>query len=367
MQTMKDIAIVAGKLTTAGVLLCGIGWVILTQDVTPQAEIEVAPARADIIDAVFKDGNEFTRAMASLGFAPRAYDMNGNVMYFASGYSEDKTPHEVMNIVQEQLVFYGVNSKNWLEHEPVAEQLAKHGEYQQIFDPTKPYDKEKFRKLENDGMSNAMLKGEVVPMRSDSNYIMMGGVTPNKDVGKIVKEYQNAGARSPIRDYLGGYRFIDATAEPGERRTMITAVWTDEDFDAKKMDNRAFKQQPADPNVPACVGCQREFRVQSLQENEPFRQNKWTAKNAGMDDTYSFYQRAMASRGWRESGVQQKLSKLAEFFPQIAQIPGRTLNLEKDGKNMTIVLLPAPDGGTQVYSNEQYDDAQTSFNVDEQH
>lgn len=359
MNNIKNVAAVVGKVGLASATVMGIGWAILTQDVSPEAAPgAVAPAQADIVDFGAADGTEFTRAMASLGLQPRAYDMNGNVMYFASGYADNKSPYEVMDIVQDEMVFHGVNSKNWLAEEPVAVKFAKSGHFQEKFDPADGFSAEKLEALENNGISQAMLSGELVPLVKEKNYVVVGGVNPKRDVAEVVDQFQKDGARSPIRDYLGGYRFVDATEEPGENRTMITAVWTEDNFDAKKMDNRAFKQQPADPNVPACVGCEREFRMQSLQKDEPFRQNKWTARNAGLDETYSFYQRAMATRGWSDSGVQAKLDLLSPHFPEINTIPGRTLNMTKDGRTMTITLIQAPNGGTEVYSSEQFEDTQ---------
>lgn len=359
MKNFKKVAVLVGKLGFAGATVAGIGWAILTLDVSPEAAPgTVATAEADIIDTAVADGTEFSRAMASLGLRPRAYDFNGNVMYFASGYADGKSPYEVMDIVQNEMVYYGVNSKNWLSEKPVAVKFAGQGHFQQTFDPAQGFQKAKLEALEDTGVANAMLKGEIVPLVKEKNYVVMGGVTPQRDVAEVVEQFQKDGARSPIKDYLGGYRFIDATDEPGENRTMVTAVWTNDDFDAKKMDNRAFKQQPADPNVPACVGCEREFRMQSLQKDEPFRQNKWTARNAGLDETYAFYQRAMATRGWTESGVQSKLDRLAPHFPEINNVPGRMLNMQKDGRTMTITLIPAPNGGTEVYSSEQFDDTQ---------
>ncbi len=364
MQNLKDIAVIVGKLGLAGTIVCATGFAILTQDVSVDAEPgEVKPAKADIIDSAVADGSEFTRAMASLGFRPRAYNMNGNVMYFASGSADNQTPYEVMNDVQNEMVFYGVNTKNWLAEEPLAMQLGQSGQFQQIFDPAKGYNADKLELVENGGISQAMLSGELVPLRKDKDYVVTGGVTPGRDVEKVVGQFVKDGGKSPIRDYTGGYRFVDATGEPGENSTMVTGVWTDENFDAKKMDNRAFKQEPADPNVPACIGCEREFRFESLQANEPFRNNKWTAKNASMDGTYDFYQTAMATRGWSESGVQAKLNRLGEYFPEVRQIPGRTLNMTKGGQTMTITLIPSPGGGTEVFSSEQFGDTQSKFTV----
>lgn len=160
-----------------------------------------------------------------------------------------------------------------------------------------------------------------------------------------------------MRDYLGGYRFVDATNEDN-RRSMMTAVWTDSEFDSAKMENRSVKPQAADPNVPSCFGCERDFRFQSLMENEPFRQNKWTVNHRSLDQTYDFYKQSMSARGWKESGIQGKLDKMAEYFPEINRVHGRSLALEKDGKTMSITILPQKDGSAKVFSMENYKEAQ---------
>lgn len=352
-DTIRNTFVTLAKFGLAGAVIFGIAMVILTQDSSPKAAPgQVKSAEADIVDLAGKDGSEFTRAMLSLGFKPRAYDLNGNVMYFASGYVDRKTPTQVMNTVQEEMVNYGVNSRNWLKEEPLAKSVATPAmadKAQKNPDMLEPY-------VDH---ATAMLAGEVVPLRKERDYISVGSVTGAQDVQQTMEDYAEVGAeKKPLRDQLGGYRFIDATAEPELDRTMMTAVWTDDEFDPAKMENRAFKQQPADPAVPACMGCERNFRMQSLNKGENFNQNMWTTHNQGMDRTYRFYQQAMANRGWRESGVQSKLNKLADVLPEVRAIPGRTMNLEKGGKQMTITLLPSTRGGTAVFSSEEYDGGQ---------
>jgi len=340
------------KFGLAGAAIFGIAMLILTQDASDEASPgEVKSAEADIVDAAFKDGSEFTRAMLSLGFKPRAYDLNGNVMYFASGYVDQKHPIDVMNTVQSEMVNYGVNSRNWLDSAPLDKTVGA------------PQVAEKYKKdpavLDRyEAQSAAMLRGELVPLRNEKDYISVGSVMNDRGLDETMADYAEAGKEKPMRDHLGGYRFIDATHEPGLDRTMMTAVWTRDEFAPARMENRAFKPQPADPNVPACVGCERNFRMQSLNQDEHFNHNMWTTKNRSLNKTYSFYKQAMASRGWKESGVQSKLDRLAQYLPEVQQIPGRTMNFEKDGKQMTITLVPSTEGGTAVFSSEESEGAQ---------
>lgn len=353
MTTLKTQFWTLMKLALAGGVICAIGFVVVAQDASPDSTPgEVRSAQADIADlASGRDGTEFSRAMLALGFKPRTYDLNGNVMHFASGYVEDKTPTEAMNIVQEEMVQYGVNSRNWLKEAPLARSVANQEMADRLREQPEAIDR-------HQEQAEAMLDGELVVMRHERDYISVGSVDPRKGMDEVWSDYAAAGGEKPMRDQLGAYRFVDATAEPELNRTLMTAVWTQKEFDSAKLENRAFKQQPADPNVPACVGCERSFRMQSLDSDEHFNHNLWTTRDQSLDRTYEFYSRAMAARGWRESGVQAKLNRLAVHLPEVAALPGRTMNFEKDGKQLTMTLLPSVDGGTAVFSSEEYEGAQ---------
>lgn len=327
------------KITAAGSVVFAIGFATLTQN--PQEPTAVKEAEADISFFNGKDGTEFTRAMASLGLKPRPYDFNGNVMYFASGYADGKTPADVMHIVQDELVNYGVNKRNYSDVTPMQAHLRS-------VDWRQDKNGESFEPIQD--ISKAYISGEVVPIEKSSGYIAMAGVNPQKSYEKVLEDYKKH-KELGLNEQLGGYRFIDATHEPNLERTMITAVWSDDEFSSNKFENKSFIKPPPDPNIPACIGCDRDFRMKSLASNEPYTANKFTT-NADLDTTYNFYRQAMINRGWNESGFQDKMNKLAQHLPE-ARIQGRFLNLEKGDQAMNIIMLPAEDGKVNVYATEE--------------
>lgn len=327
------------KLGATGAVIFGIGFATLVQN--PEKPTEVAEVTADISLFSGNDGTEYTRAMGALGLEPRPYDLNGNVMYFATGYADDKSPEEVMHMVQKELVRYGINSKDYSDITPMQAHLKSQKW-------TADSGLKGFEGIQD--ISAAYLKGEVMPIEKRSDYIAMAGVNPQKSYEKVIEDFQ-AHQHLGLNEQLGAYRFIDATAEPEFNRTMVTAVWSADDFSAAKLENKTFLQAPPDPNVPACIGCERDFRMKSLAANEPFSANKFTTQ-ASLNTTYDFYKTAMETRGWRESGFQAKLDRVAELLPE-ARIDGRTLNMEQDGRAMNIILVPDEQGKVTVYATEE--------------
>lgn len=337
------------KLGVTGGVIFLIGLLSLTQSAEDSSELgEVKEAGADIADlSNVRDGKEFARALASLGLRPRAYELNGNVMYFASGTAHGKTPDEVVDIIQDELVAYGVNSRNYSQDSPTQEAIRG-------VDWSKPNNGRVFEETKE--LANAMLKGELVPIMRARNSVRMAAVTPGQSMEDVFKYYHDRPEK--IRDLLGGYRYIDVMAD-GRNSTDITAVWTDEEFSAAKMENRAFKPAAADLNVPVCMDCERDIKFKSLNNDEPYRSNKWRA-NTGTTELYNFYKASMSNRGWKEGGVQPKIDRLAELIPEVAEIQGRVLSMEKDGKSMQIAILP-DEGGSEVFSFEEYKGAQSIY------
>lgn len=358
---VKSLLRIVLKLGLAGAVICAIWFLALTQDpVEPVGE--VAPAHADVNWFQGKDGGEFTRAMASLGLKPRPYDLNGNVIYFASG-TADKTPTEIEGIVQDTLVQYGVNSKDYSKEPAMGTEV---GAWQMPKDPNAQADWDAFQANidKTRGGRDAMMNGEVITTIREPSFVRMVGVDWNQSVDEVVERMKSESADATPdlapKSLMGGYKFVEAMYDPGSGKTDITAVWTGKEFDARKMDNTAFVQQEADPNVPACIGCTRDFRMQALDKDEPLRANKWHTLSSPKT-TYDFYVKAMSQRGWRISKSQDILDKAAEIVPQLAAIQGKILNLEKDGKTMQIAFVPDGQGGTDIFSQERFEEAMSTI------
>ncbi len=347
MTTTKTIKAFA-KLAVTGAIIFGLAFLAATQD--PSSDLgEVSSATADIgWFSVGDDGHNFSRAIAASGLEPRPYDLNGNRMYFAAGKS-NLQPADVEASMQKIFVEQGVNSENHTGIPAMQNSAAKvdfrsEGAAEQLAQKT-------------GDAARLLMKGEVLPMVRNKHYVSMMGYDWRMSEDELVEKLEK-GELSKEQfhpDYMiKGYKFVDATSEAGG--SAVTAVWTDQDFDAKKMNNESFKQVAPDPSVPACVGCERDFRFQSLAKNEPYSANRWTT-NQSPDEALRFYRTAMAERGWTESGSTDVLARLAEKLPSVAAIQGRHLHVRKGDKSMVITLIPNGRGGTEIVSNERYEGA----------
>ena len=351
--TFKALTSVA-KLGLAGGVIFGIAGLILTQN-PETATVGPRPAKADIGDFLSGHGSEsakFTEAMVALGLEPRVYDYNGNVMYFASGYAPNKRPTEILRTVQEHLVEYGVNAENHSDVVPM-QRAAKSVDWGTV----ETWDDE----IEQLGpASSAVLNGDVVPTQVSENQIQMVGMEFDQNFDEATELYRDENGEirpAKIKHMMAGYKYVDAAWEPQMKRSTITAVWSGENFKAGRMDGTSDDQSAPDPAVPSCMGCDRDFRFQSLNTNEPFQSNMWTS-NLQVQRTYDFYKGTMEARGWTETGAQPYLDRIGEIIPQVDQMGGKLLNLEKGDESIQLAIVADPAGGTNVITLHQTDGAQ---------
>ncbi len=352
---MKNTALVIIKLVGAASIICLVALVFLV--VSPdEKEALVKTADADIymLDGS-PDKNKYKNAVAALGIKARPYDFNGNIMFFGTARIHNSaSAEETANLVQEELVHAGVNKRNYINHQTVlASTMARNLSPEQ--------------EIENSESRKAMLAGELVPTRKTKNVYEMSGVlglgsTADAFIEKTARMSENEIKGKRVSDLFNGYRYLEVRQDEGSRTAEILTVWTDDDFDAGKLTNEeGVQQSPPDEKIPACVGCKRVRRVAALDKTEPYNINKWNT-TSNMDETYDFYLKAMTNRGWKESGKQRVLNKMAELIPNVARLRGRGLSLEKDGEVIEITILPrSTGGGAQVFSMEQYMDTQPTL------
>ncbi len=343
---MKNSLHVFFKLLASSVLILVIGFAFLAAN--PKKEV-VNSAKADIYSFAGLDTkNNFKRAMESLGIRGRAYDFNGNTMYFGTNRVYSDSAEETAQIVQEALIAAGVNKKNYLNYR----------DFSATYVPSRIQSKARLGKALD--FRKAMLSGEMVPIKKTNTRIEMSAITTTE--GGILNVSENENVRS-LSERLNGYRYLEINQAENARHAEIIAVWTDDNFNAGKMANQDGVQQSGpDFEIPACIGCKRVRRVQALDESEPYNMNKWQTPSQ-VDEIYNFYKQTMGNRGWKESGRQKKLNILAKHFSSLRNIRGRALAMEKDGKVMKITILPKAKGGAEVFSLEQYNDTQTILNT----
>lgn len=345
------------KLGFAGATIAAIGFAFVT--LTPTEDGLTADASADISDftALAVGGDrQFADAIRAMGLKPRPFDMNGNTMYFASG-NYRMAPLDVMRQTQALFVETGVNEKNHSDLIPVRQKSATIN-WDSIGDDV---DKSVSAWETLMPAASATYSGDVVPTQVSHDYVEMVGMDLLGSSDQEMWERVHAAGGDPM-NMIKGYRFMDIHAEKGGERSAVTAVWSDnEDFQAQRFVGRG-DQSPPDPNVPACLGCSRDFRVQSLAKDEPFQSNMFSVRGGNVQGTYEYYRDSLQQQGWKETGVQPYLNRLGQELDEVADLndQGRVLNFERGDESMQFAVIDAA-GSVQVISMHEKTGAQNEL------
>lgn len=313
------------KLAVAGATIFAIAFAVMSA--------EPAPAEADVFFGSSDSNHErFARVIEGSGLKARPYDLNGNVIYFASGQTR-KSPAEALHYYQDAFHSEGINSRSWADH------------------PTRVEANARGDKGAAHALAEATLRGEIVPEVRAPNYVTMTGMAATASDRSDFVAAGTADGKFRFADAAQGFRMIEAMWDEELGRTQLTAVWTADDFDHHKMDNTAFVQSPPDTEIPACIGCKREVAFKSLNPGEPFRSDSYRTSSSP-SVTHEYFSRSMSSRGWEPTGVQRKLDWLADRLGGEPGLnAGKLLDLRHpDGRTATIAISEDPAGGTRVFT-----------------
>lgn len=271
----------------------------------------VSPSQADILDLLGSDpssGRRFERALKQLGHEPpRAFDINGNTIYFSVNHI-DKSPQEVLRRYQQEFVHQQLNTRAYL----------------------------------NPGEANTqqgrldMLTGGIVPLEITPGYISMGGgVTDNfAQNASQLDDLSRDLARGTRERKFRAYRHIEAFQEPRSRFTTVVASWSDDKFDYRRMlVSSKVAGQAGDPSIPACPGCVRLQRFEDLDPQLDYVEHIFTGP-VEFNKTVAFYERALHARGWLAAPTTDLLQDARRMQLDVPSVefrqyyrPGRQLNL----------------------------------------
>ncbi len=281
----------------------------------------VATSRADIVDLFYHPETpttRFERGLKHLGHeAPRAFDVNGNTVYFSVNFV-DQRPIEVLKRYQDEFVYQGIN------HHSYVTMKAAHSA-QALQD---------------------RLTGGIVPEQISPQYVAMGG-------GLVENRARDAHQLAQLRaDYAAGkvakkfraYRHIEAFREKNARWTTVVATWSDEHFDFRKMRvHSEVAGQNVDTRVPACPGCTRLQRFEDLDPRAEHIDHIFIGP-ASADKTVAFYERALTNRGWKHTPATDVLERARRM--NLGLPDARMRDYVRDKQKLDLVVYPSDDGHT---------------------
>ncbi len=284
------------KLLAAGGTIAMVAFAIATM--SPRGGVR--DSNADVLDFDFfrtTPSVRFVESLEQLGHEePRVYEVGEETVYF-SARTTSRRPHELVEEYQRTFVENGVNAEAHVE-------------------PMSPLSPD----------ARQMLRGEVVTFEANANFASMGGgVIAGLPETKPELERELAANRDvPFDQVFRGFRSIQAERLDG--MTVVTAVWSDDDFDIRE----SLNPGPADTEVPACPGCITlpDFGTVA---NDIDRTVHHLESPQRPEDVQRFYRRAFTNRGWTETETSRHGS-------------GEPREYTRGEERMTVFTRPHEDG-----------------------
>lgn len=330
-------------LSAAVILL--IAWLIVAQGATDSG---VKTARADIFSMELfgprSKSQRFAQTLKSFELEPpRMYTWNDNTFFYSMG-STDLTPEEFLDDFQRSLLENGVNRRMHTRLMPGAEEAYESGRNpKQKLEALKDWGDLKLEELDD------FFSGGLIPIeRSKNRVAMVAAQSPDRasDARSFIAE-QTREQRS-IDESSSLMRYVEAWREPGDRRTTIAAVWSDDDLDISKFATTARADLSKDAGTPACLGCDKTMSFRGSGDEKKFGTEVFLGRqNVAL--TMAEYDRLLAARGWRLSQATQT-ARLLEAQRIIPMQTAQVSSFSKGSDFVTVLAYPVERGTrTQVH------------------
>lgn len=329
------------KLGATFATIIGIAATIIIAN-TP-VDVTVAEAEADIswgfISAPKSNQQRFVNSLMEEGFAkPRSYDWNGNKFFF-SMQTTSESPAEIMARLQQSFVRNGVNKQIYLSEAPEIPTLDN--------GPARPSPRELSQMLGNFSQNGEFFTGGIVPVSVSEDHFSMTGALTHKEAQTqvdVLREAVSAG-NNPEK-IVKSMRFIEGWKNKGSRMTTVTASWSDENLDFKKLRQEETSQNiSVDPNIPACVGCKREMRFAGERKEANYVRTIFSGHNT-VESTSSFYKQALGSRGWKSTQSADVMTELQNqgYLNNNAEIT----TYARGDEFISVLVYPDPKTGRSI-------------------
>lgn len=342
---MKTLLKIAGAGAT--IFAIGLGMVVLQ----PAPEAPVAPAQADIASFSFAPKSQQQRFIDTLmqeGLEePRAYDHNGNKMFFSTTTTEE-TPRQVLERFQRGFVENGLNEAVHLS--PLADVEVETFLAAQRRNDQRELGRQAKKTEFGFSQLNDFVGGMVPVVVDDTRVIMTGATTSNradnwmeyfKEMSRTRDELKADGRKFDPSEAIDAMRYVEAFREG--KRTRIVAVWSDEDYQAKKMVNKG-EDLNVDPDLPSCPGCSRLYNVEGETEKD-YTTAAYKGPGRSVDQVVAFYDRVLRDKGWRLSPTAHVIDA-AERAGMKERTDGKMLQYVRGREFLTVVAWPGEEGAT---------------------
>lgn len=333
MVGLKLVATAASLLAIAAAFLVG------------SDEAQVEPAHADIHAlgnfAPETKKERFGAALSDLGMStPRAYDWNGNTVYFSYMLTPDE-PHVVLERFQRAFVERGLNSKMYHD-------VPDYGMDAEDVDPKRPETTLEYAFAF--GGARDFFNGGLVPTEIAPERIVMTGMDPRNSYENIIELARDFHIHErELDDMVGALRTVEILREGGQDNTTVTATWTDDDFQLGRFMPNASSSSPAQ-DLPTCLGCKHLMRFAGTAAERPYIANLYISPYHASSDLSAYYRRVLADHGWNPDPASVGVNVFLKSEPAFAlDDDAEVISYIRGKEYLTLAIFrSANDGKTYV-------------------
>lgn len=153
------------------------------------------------------------------------------------------------------------------------------------------------------------------------------------------------------RQRIKALRYIEAIRDNNSQTTSVTAVWSDEDMDAKKFMTETFgypKDAALRGEVPTCPNCRRTWNFGGNDQEKDFVTDAFLS-NDSVSRVSEFYLRELQSQGWQRTTSDLKAQELMN--EDGVKSNTQYMRFARGDKFLTVRVGPGADGQTEVLTN----------------
>jgi hypothetical protein len=344
--SFRTVATSAAKLAVSGAVICAIAWSFLIFD-SPQGDVSKADADIFSLD-VFAPHSENQRFMTILrdrGMEqPRSYNWNGNTLYYSMG-STDASPHEFLLDFQQELVEKGINKQAHTRLLPAMSDSVSTSGMEAMRDPA--LKKSATEHLER---TNDFFSGGLVPIQISRDRVAMAGAI-SKDEADDAHGFlaEMVEGRQALSETVGAMRYVEAWRAPGDKKTTIASLWSDDELDMAKFAPDAKRSDMAvDQEIPVCLGCRRLMRFGGEGDEREYATNVFVGQQS-VAQVVGFYDQALQRRGWKMAPSSRTL-RMLRHKGIASRSNAQMTSFARGARFITVMAYPIDHGrATQVH------------------
>ncbi|QDG51800.1 hypothetical protein FIV42_13915 [Persicimonas caeni] len=141
-----------------------------------------------------------------------------------------------------------------------------------------------------------------------------------------------------------GYRSIEAFRDRQSGQTVVTASWSDEEFDMKAvLPDRYEHEGQTDGPVPACESCRQAFNFAGSGGESPYSSNEFWSQES-VDRVAVDYIQTLAAEGWELRDGEPIMQQLYGRMDAPAGV-GKYLRFARGNKHITLHVRPDREHG----------------------